>query len=49
MWWSFFFFKKWISIRQKKTNLNVIQNKYDDEQLCFNELHTKMLYGLVSY
>jgi len=48
MWWSFFFFNKWLSIRHKQPDLNVIENKYDDEKICVNISHKKIC-NLVSY
>jgi len=48
MWWSIFFLNKWFSIRNKGTELNLIQNKYDDENMLFNNLKTK-IHSLVSY
>lgn len=48
MWWSIYFLNKWFSIRNKRTELNLIQNKYDDENMYFNNLKTK-IHSLVSY
>jgi len=48
MWWSLVFLNKWFSINHKKTNLNVIQNKYDDEKIYLNDSQTKIR-SLVSF
>lgn len=48
MWWSLVFLNKWLSISHKRTELNVIQNKYDDEKMYFNDSQTKIR-SLVSY
>jgi len=48
MWWSLFILNKWLSVRHKRTESNLIQNKYDDEKIYFDNLKTK-IYSLVSY
>lgn len=48
MWWSLFFLNKWFSIRHKQTDLNLIQNRYDDEKMFVN-ISLKKICNSVSY